>query len=298
MIHIGVRAHDYGAQPFEELAAALSGVCAIQLALTKAITPPIVTPASLSAEERRSIRDALVARGVNVAILGCYINPVHPDRAEREAALLRFEEHIQGADDFSCPIVGTETGSIAPDCSFHPDTAQESTFQTLVASIRRLAKAAERTEHTVVGVEAVAEVHTVGSAALMARLLVEVDSPALGVIFDPTNLVPSTGLRSQEAFLDECFSAFGDRIVAIHAKDYRIQEGCCGPRKSPPLPAGTGELDWEAIFRRLKGVTLPPRLKDSLSHYGFQTPPILLEDAGPADAPEAIKRLQAAWARA
>lgn len=286
MMQFGVRAHDFGTLPPEELAAALAipGVSAIQLALSKAVVPAYATPAALDPAARRAIAGAFSRRGVSVAVLGCYINPVHPAPAAREAELRRFREHLRAAADFDCRIVGTETGSVAPDCSFHPDTARESTFLTLVESIRELARTAEETGGVYVGVEAVSGVHTVSSAALMKRLLDEVDSPAVGVIFDPVNLVPKNGVVDEAAMLDECFAAFGDRIVALHAKDYRIEEGSCGPVLKQPLPAGSGSMDWTGVFRRLRKA-------------GRENVPVLLENAGPADAPGALARLAEAWER-
>ena len=286
MITIGVRAHDFGTLPPDDLATAVSlpGVSCIQLALSKALRGVQTNPAALGPDGARTIAETFARRGIVVAVLGCYINPVHPDTAARDSALRRFEDHLRAAADFGCRIVGTETGSIEPDCSFHPDTAKESTFLTLVESVRRLALVAEAAGPggAIVGVEAVADKNTISSASLMKRLLDEVGSPSVGVIFDPVNLVPNSGVRSQDAFLDECFAAFGDRIVAIHAKDYRIEEGSCGPRKIHPLPAGTGELDWTGVFRRLRAA-------------GNENVPILLENAGSAEAPGAIEFLRGAW---
>jgi L-ribulose-5-phosphate 3-epimerase len=286
MITIGVRAHDFGTLPPDDLATAVSlpGVSCIQLALSKAVAGMETNPARLGPSGARAVAETFARRGVAVAVLGCYINPVHPDPAARDSALRRFEDHLRAAADFGCRIVGTETGSVEPDCSYHPDTATEATFLTLVESVRRLARVAEATGPggAVVGVEAVADKNTIYSAALMRRLLDEVGSSSVGVIFDPVNLVPNTGVRSQDAFLDECFAAFGDRIVAVHAKDYRIEEGSCGPKKIHPLPAGAGELDWIGVFRRLRAAG-----KDGV--------PVLLENAGPAEAPGAIAFLRRAW---
>jgi sugar phosphate isomerase/epimerase len=273
----GVRAHDFGTLPPDQLAAAIArvpGASCVQLALRKALTGIATTPAELGAAGARGIRAAFDRRGLSIAVLGCYIDPVDPDAAERDRALALFEDHLRAAADFGCRIVGTETGPAASE------RAAEKAFGTLVSSIKRLARTAEESG-AIVGVEAVAERHTVWSTALMRKLLDAVDSPAVGVIFDPTNLVPRTGLASQERFLDECFAAFGDRIVAVHAKDYTIVEGSCGPVKSPPLAAGTGELDWAAVFRRLR-------------EAGADSVPVLLENAGPDEAAAAIGRLQAA----
>lgn len=273
----GVRAHDFGTLLPDQLAASIAnvpGASCVQLALRKALAGIATAPTQLGAEGARTIRAAFERQGLSIAVLGCYIDPVDPDEAERDRALTLFEDHLRAAADFGCRIVGTETGSAAT--GREPETA----FKLLVSSIKRLARTAEKTG-AIVGVEAVADAHTISSAALMRRLLDEVASASVGVIFDPTNLVPRTGLASQERFLEECFAAFGDRIVAVHAKDYTITEGCCGPIKSPPLPAGTGDLDWKAIFGELRVA-------------GAASLPVLLENAGPDTAADAIVRLQTA----
>lgn len=284
MIQIGVRAHDFGTLPPAELAklVAASGASCIQLALAKALSGVPVNPTELGAEGARAIKAAFAQQGVSIAVLGCYINPVHPDEGERDKALKKFEAHLRLAHEFGCRLVGTETGSIAPNCSYHPDTAKESTFRTLVQSVRRLADVAEQTPEAMVAVEAVAHQHTISTAKLMRRLLEEVGSKRVGVIFDPTNLVPLDGLADQDAFLDECFESFGERIVALHAKDYVMEQGPNGLVKSGPLPAGTGLLDWVGIFRRLRAA-------------GKADVPVLLENAGPDHSPGAIKRLREAF---
>jgi len=287
MLHIGVRAHDFGTHEAADLAALIAptGATCIQLALSKALPAKAKLPAELGPDGTEQVRKAFADRGISVAILGSYINPVHPDPAARNAQLARFEAHLAAAASFGCSIVGTETGSRNPDCSFHPETATEETFRDMVASLRRLAATAERIGGVYVGVEAVADQHTIASAALMKRLLQEVDSPAIGVIFDPVNLVPRLGILSMDAFLDECFDAFGDRIVAVHAKDYQIEEGCCGPVKSDCIPVLTGEMDWRGVFRRLRKA-------------GKENVPILIEDIAPSEAAAAVERIRSAWAEA
>lgn len=281
MITLGVRAHDFGRLPTLQLAEKIAdtGVHYVQLALSKAFPEMYESPKMADAP---GIAAAFHEKGLQIAVLGCYINPVHPDLFVRERALARFEEHLEWASVFGCSIVGTETGSRNQDCSYHPETTTEQTFRELVSSISHLVNYAEKLGSVIVGIEPVAEIHTVHSPALMNRLLREIDSPALGVIFDPVNLVPKTGVRSQDEFLDECFDSFGSKIVVIHAKDYRISEGSSGPVKSKSLPAGTGELDWKGLFQRLKNIGNPPL-------------PVLMEDLRPEEVPATRDRLLSLW---
>ncbi|MDZ7581150.1 MAG: TIM barrel protein [Deltaproteobacteria bacterium] len=114
-------------------------------------------------------------------------------------------------------------------------------------SLERLLRTAESTS-AIIGVEAVAGNHTISSIEKMTALLHRLDSPNLQVIYDPVNLIPQDGLtETQESFFNQATAAFGSRIVAVHAKDFRIDAG----QKKGTLPAGTGELDYPSFFRLL-----------------------------------------------
>ncbi|MHB9294102.1 hypothetical protein Holit_03228 [Hollandina sp. SP2] len=275
MIQIGLRAHDYGKLPPEQLADTLAAFkpASIQLALAKAF-PGAPRPGGLNSGYARSIRDIFRRRGISIAVLGCYINPVHPDAEEREKMLCSFEEHLHFARDFSCPIVGTETGSPHPDSSWHPDTQKPATFDRLCCSVERLLTCAEKCG-SLVGIEPVADQHTIATIEKMAKLLERFPSPSLKVIYDPVNLIPRSGLtEDQGAFFTRAFDSFGDHIVAIHAKDFRMEGG----RKSSALPAGTGELDYPSFLALLA------RRKPGID--------IILENSNPVTVLKAIRFLQ------
>ncbi|MCL2190617.1 MAG: sugar phosphate isomerase/epimerase [Treponema sp.] len=273
MLQIGLRAHDYGTNlSAGELAETLGafGPASVQLALAKSLRDA-PGPGCLSPGYARQVRKAL---GIPIAVLGCYINPVHPDPSAREKQLYRFEEHLRFARDFGCATVGTETGSCNGDCSFHPDTERPATFDLLCRSLERLVATAEKCG-SVVAIEAVADQHTVCSVEKMGQVLRRLASPALRVIYDPVNLVPKGGLReSQGEFFARAFETFGNEIVAVHAKDFRMEGG----QKIGTLPAGTGDLDYKALLgivaKRKPGID------------------ILLENSGPDTAGAAMAFLR------
>jgi len=250
MLKLGFRAHDLGKQPLEQLADSLErhGIASIQLALAKALSDLPPDEIAFTPDYARTVRRTLDTHGVRIAVLGCYINPVHPDEALREKALRRFEDHIRVADDFGCAIVATETGSLNPDCSYNPATARPRTFDTLCSSLERLVNAAEQTDHVVVGVEAVATQHTVDTIDKMATLVKRLDSPHLGIVYDPVNLIPERGVPDQAAFFREALDAFGRKIIAVHLKDFKIVNG----KKVGNLPALSGDLDTGTLFRLLQ----------------------------------------------
>jgi len=276
MLQIGLRAHDYAKNvSVEELAEILDVYkpVSIQLALAKSLTRA-PKPGAMSTGYARRIHRVLEERGIAVAVLGCYINPVHPDPDARENQLRYFEEHLRFARDFGCAIVGTETGSCNGDCSFHPDTEKQETFDLFCGSLERLVNTAEKCG-SIAAIEAVADQHTICSVEKMEQVLKRLASPALKVIYDPVNLIPKTGLtETQGEFFTMAFNAFGNEIAAIHAKDFRMENGA----KNGALPAGSGELDYPALLR------LVMERKPDID--------ILLENTNPANGKEAAEYLR------
>lgn len=274
----GIRAHDVGCLPPEELAEAvrLRGFSAVHLALPKALPGFRPVAGNLTQDIARSVGAGFARHGVAIAVLGCYINPVHPDPAALEAGLLRFEEMLRHARSFGCPVVATETGSLNPDCSFHPGTTDEKVFDRAVASFRRLARVAEA-EGVTLAVEGVAHNHTISTHDKMERLIAEVASPRLGVLYDPANFLATDDEGRLEAAVDDALDRFGPRLVAVHAKDCRISGGT----KVGDLPAGTGHVPYRRFFERL--AQLPPV-------------PILVEDVNSTTLGPALEYLKSVWA--
>ena len=275
MIRIGLRAHDYGRLPPAELAQTVAayGAESIQLALSKALSCPPAA-GSLSPGYARCLRKTFEERGVAVAVLGCYINPVHPDQDERERSLRLFEEHLRFCRDFGCSLVGTETGSGSPDCSRHPEA-----FDLLCFYVERLLNTAEKCG-SMVGIEPVADRHILSSIELAEKLIKRLPSPALAFIYDPVNLIPEDGLScSQEAFFREALGVLGSRIMAVHLKDFRMKDG----KKNGDLPAGSGELDWPCLL------TLLMEKKPGVD--------LLLENSGPGTGRRCIAFLRETAAR-
>jgi len=248
MINIGLRAHDFGQGTPAQIASILGeyDISGVQLALAKSFPCIKESPGQLSPGFANHVRDVFNAQGINISVLGCYINPIHPDPEAKEQGILRFEEHLRFARDFGCAIVGTETGSRNADCTYHPDSNSEQAFLELVSVIKRLAKTAEK-YGSIIGIEGVAHHHVINTVEKMARMLAVVDSPSVQVIYDPVNFFPLDQCHDQAQLMEQAFELLGDKIVAIHSKDYIVQDGV----KSGDLPTGTGEMDHQYLTQLL-----------------------------------------------
>jgi len=249
VFNIGVRAHDLGQFSIEDLADAVSayGFRHIQLAIKKAIIGMDQVAGRLSPGLGNIYRDALQEKGINISVLGCYINPVHPDTEERHKALALFEEHLKYARSFGCSIVGTETGSPLADSSFTDMIYDEQTFEDFITSLKTMVTAAEKTG-TIAAIEGVADKNCIYSHQRMKRTLDMIPSPNLGIIYDPVNFLPAARAADSDTLMQEAFELFADKMVAIHLKDYRMING----RKDGTLPAGQGELNTPLLFDLVK----------------------------------------------
>ena len=276
MIRIGARAHDFGTLPAEELAGRLAahGMCCAQLALNKAIAGLQVQTGDLNPGLAWEIGQAFARHRVQIAVLGCYINPVHPEPGPRRQLLDFFHDHLRYARDMGCGLVGLETGTPNADYAPDPATGNEETFQALLRSLEDLVAQAEH-HGVLVGIEGVTR-HTVSTPARMRRVLDQIASKNLQVIFDPVNLLSIDNYTDQDRVIGESFELFGDRIAVIHAKDFIVADGVCRE-----VPAGQGQLNYGLLC------SLIAQRKAGIS--------ILLEEAGPDCVADCVAHLKRHW---
>ena len=263
---LGVRAHDFGRASAGQLAEriAAAGFGCVQLALNKAIAGLELQAGDLTPSLAREIGQAFRQHGVKIAVLGCYINPIHPDMPTRARLLEFFTDHLRVAREFGCGLVALESGSINADYSAHPANQGPEAFRDLLASLDWLLAAAEAAGVTV-GLEAVVG-HTVSSAKTMQRVLQMLGSRHLKVVLDPVNLLAAATVPQQRQILAEALDLLAPNLEVVHAKDFAVTDGVLQTR-----PAGRGQLEYDPILefiaQRAPGI------------------PVLLEEAGETTAP-------------
>jgi sugar phosphate isomerase/epimerase len=269
-MRIGVRAHDFGKLPADELACriAAKGLSCVQLAVSKAIAGLDLKPGDMNPGLAWHVGQAFQRHGVQIAVLGCYINPIHPDPQRRAELLGFFKEHIRFARDFGCNSVGLETGSVNADYSPHPNNHGELAFHRMLKSIAVLVEEAEKFG-VIVCIEGVTS-HTVSTPAKMRRVLDTIKSNNLQVIFDPVNLLSIDNYRDQDRVMMESFDLFGDRIAVLHAKDFRVEGNAL-----KQVRAGQGNYNYRLLLETIN------KRKPCIS--------ILLEEASEDTAAECVQ---------
>lgn len=278
-MNLGVRAHDFGKLPVEELARQIAahGLNCIQLAPVKALAGFDNDTAGIDPGFAAEVRETFRRHGIHISVLGCYINLGDRDAASRRPQLERFKHHLRAAKAFGCPIVGTETGSLNSDYSRHPDNGGDEAFGIVRESVRELVREAEQCG-AIVCIEAV-ERYVISSPQRLRRLVDEIASPHLKVIYDPVNLLWSTNCDREAAILDDAHTLLGDHVRILHAKDYTIENGAFRE-----LSAGQGRLNYRKLLRWVKD-----------HHPDID---VLLENTHPASIARTVAFMQQAYREA
>jgi len=238
-VKIGARAHDFGRHTADALAGIIkdAGFDCVQLAPAKAIDG-INRIHDITARHAEEIKRAFERYDLEITVLGCYIEPSIHDREKRLENVRIFTDNIVHAKNMGATVVGTETTALNTQA---PKEEREASYALLKDSVLRMAEAAER-EGVIIGIEPVAE-HTLNTPELARRLLDEVRSKKLKLIFDPANLLLPESVDRQGAIFRQMIELLGDDIAVMHIKNIAIEDN-----KKAWCKIGEGVIDYTMIF--------------------------------------------------
>lgn len=303
MIDLGFRAHDFGR--FSSMSALVDTVTAfrkdacLHFAPYKALDD---APRPLSTSWADAIASCL--KDTRIAILGCYINPVHPDPCKKKQALQSFENCLEIApflanhkansgcskgcsinEDRPFPIVATETGSLDPRNIRTEKNWEPSNIKDFLKTMERLLKKAEENNVTM-AIEAVADKNTIDTPQRMLMIMETFKSPHLRVLFDAVNILPIHGpSTSLHSYFDEAVAMLSPYICAMHIKDFVWTEKnekypyAKGPVKKGDVPVGEGLMPWKDLFGIYR-------------RYGVDKVPMTLENFNPMTLAKSIQYVE------
>lgn len=266
MIRIGYRAHDFGkfntpAELGKTIREKTGENSFIQLALNKSF-PTARSWQEWDEEYIHNVIEELGKYGVSVKIVGCYIQPTHPDEEKRKSDIERFKKSLSLNRAFECKLIATETGTRNPKGGYSPETADPKYIDLFYSSLSEMVDAAEKYDAYTL-IEGVNHQHTIASLERMKNMMDKFPSNRLKVLFDPINMVDYSGIRERDGvplqhptkeacrdFYAPILDAYGDRLAAIHTKDYRLDEN--DGHKIGDIPALTGVFDWEGFAKEIK----------------------------------------------
>lgn len=250
MNRIGVRAHDYGRMSPDRLFTVIAedGWEAIQLAIPKCIEG-VDSWEGVTAEGVEKIGCVLRKNNLAVAVLGTYVELGMADPFLRNQAVKDFRSQLPFAKMLGAGCIASETTSRASQ----PGVSQREALLCLERSLAEILPDAEALGVTV-AVEPVFY-HTMATPELTRRVLVDMASPVLQVVFDPGNLFSPQDAANQKKLWNRAFDAFGNQIAAVHIKGVRIESGC-----TKGCTLEESQLDYMEISRLLKQTGREPAL--------------------------------------
>ncbi|MCR5211158.1 MAG: sugar phosphate isomerase/epimerase [Lachnospiraceae bacterium] len=249
MLRLGIRFHDTAELPFEERvkAAEGQGFSCVHIALSKIKDIPSDISA-LTSGYANYLKGCFDKAGLSVAVLGNYLNLCDPDPDRISGILKKYEAHIRFASYLRAGVVGTETGApnSSYDCSDREAVRSESAYVSFRENVKKVIGYAQHYGVTF-AIEPVYK-HIIYSPERARRLLDEVASENLRIIFDPVNLLDPDRLDERDEVLQKAMELLSEEIAVIHLKDFIPEKREDGSINMKPCGCGLGVMTYDDII--------------------------------------------------
>ncbi len=246
-MQLGIRLHDVEKAPLErrlEIAKDQGFTCA-HLALNKVISEFSTADPALTPGLAMYIKRAFEKNDLDVAVLGCYLNLATPDEEALAKNLHRYMAHIRFAALCGAGVVGTETGAVNTAYRFEEANRTEEALSLFIDRLGPVVDYAEKSG-VILAIEPVAR-HIVCTPKRARKVLDEIHSPNLSIIFDPVNLLDEENYEQREAVFEEAMDLLGEDISVLHLKDFVLEEG-----RLKSVACGDGHMDYRAVLSFVK----------------------------------------------
>ena len=246
-MQLGIRLHDTTPLPFEERIADVHrlGFSCGHLALSKVIDEFSTEDDALTPGLAMYVKNVFAKNQVDIAVLGCYLNLANPNKEQLAATVHRYMAHIRFASWLGCGVVGTETGAPNETYTFTPECHTEEALKIFTENLRPIVEYAEKMG-VVVAIEPVYR-HIVCNPVRARRVLDEIGSPNLQIIFDPVNLLDLDNYMERKAIIEEAIDLLGPDIAVVHLKDFVVKDVSL-----VSLGCGKGQMDYSSILKFIK----------------------------------------------
>ena len=253
MLQIGIRLHDVNSGLSGEFLtlearaakAREEGFCCVHLAPQKVMKGMPYDPCAMTEGLAAYFKRVFSANGLDIAVLGCYLNLAHPDENKLSEILERYYANLRMASLCGASMVGTETGCPNAEYKLDRNTHTDEALKIFMSNLEKVAAEAEKWGVTL-AIEPVWN-HIVYNPSRALEVIRGIGSRNLRIIFDPVNLLCMENADDREAVFADAIDKLADHIAMVHIKDFVRRDG-----KLVSVAAGTGEMDYRSIIGFLK----------------------------------------------
>lgn len=246
-MQLGIRLHDIKKAPLEERLSIAheQGFACGHLALSKVISEYPVDDGALTPGYALYLKKLFAKNELDIAVLGCYLNLANPNLESLNKIRKRYLTHIRFASLLDVGVVGTETGAVNEEYKFEERNHSGEALDIFIHNVCPVVEYAEKMG-VIFAIEPVYK-HIVCNPKRARRVLDEINSPNLQIIFDPVNLLDISNYKNRDEIIEEAMELLGDDIAMIHIKDFVVEDG-----KLVSVAAGTGEMDYTKIMKFIR----------------------------------------------
>ena len=242
-----VRAHDLGVKGADNINQKICelGIDGVQLVAYKSIDGISYSPCSLSSEQAKEIGSVVRKNGKEIALIGAYFNPVHPNTDKISNGIAVFKDYLSLAKNLGCDFVGSETGSYNGDpWIYHPMNHSDEALDRVVETFTLLANCAEENGVNIAMEGAFG--HVCHTPERLFEAVRRIGKDNIKFIFDLYNYLDISNVDIAYDILDRGLSLLNNRILLFHIKDFIIEDG-----KLKQCGVGKGVLDFNLILSKI-----------------------------------------------
>ena len=201
-------------------------------------------PEDISQEAVDAIKEAAAASSINLVGVSGTFNMIHPEVSVRETGLERLKVLAKAAKAMGIPLITLCTGTRDPEDKWreHPDNDLPGAWADLCTSMEDALMVADEYD-ILLGIEPELA-NVVNSTAKARKLLNEMASSRLRIVFDPANLFERAPAEEQRRLIEEGLDLLSAHLIMAHAKDRKPDGSFC--------PAGQGVIDFHHYINSLK----------------------------------------------
>jgi len=201
-------------------------------------------PEHIPFEVTTQVANEMSIRNLTMDALSGTFNMIHPEKPIVEKGLKSLEALISNAKQLGTSVITLCTGSCdAEDMwRFHPGNNSKGAWLTLCNTLEQSLIMAELKD-VILGIEPELS-NVINSADKARRILDEMQSRHLKIVFDPANLFEKAALNEIEKTIANGLELLGKDIVLAHAKD-RKPDGSV-------TAAGLGVLPYSFFIHHLR----------------------------------------------